>query len=98
MPKIPACRRGSRRYSAMVETAVVMAPLTPEMIEQGAGLVRGLEKEGVTSRAAFWFLNIETGTWRLYIGSPDVSRIAWGKLHEMAPPLWEKLATYPAFY
>jgi hypothetical protein len=82
----------------MVETAVVMAPLTPEMVEQGAELVRALEKEGVTIRAAFWFLNIETGAWRLFIGTPDVTRIGWGELYGIARPLWKKLADHPAFY
>jgi hypothetical protein len=50
----------------MVETAVVMSTLTQEMIDQGAALVRALEQDGVTVLAAFWFLNIETGRWRLF--------------------------------
>lgn len=74
-----------------------MSPLTPEMIGQGADLVRALEKEGVTILAAFWFLNIETGRWRLYVGTPDIGRIGWQELYRKARLLQEKFAEPPAF-
>jgi|tagenome__1003787_1003787.scaffolds.fasta_scaffold20797187_2 hypothetical protein len=74
----------------MVETAVVMALLTQEMIQQGAELARALEQEGVTILTAFWLPNIETGRWRLFIGTPDVDRIGWLELYGIARPLWNK--------
>jgi len=74
-----------------------MSTLTQEMIDQGAALVRALEQDGVTVLAAFWFLNIETGRWRLFIGTPDVATTGWLELYQKARPLWKNLAACPGF-
>src|SRR4051794_25222742 len=97
MSKIPACGRGAWRLFAMAETTVVMAPLTQEMIEQGAEFVRALKQDGVTILAAFWFLEAEAGRWRLFIATPDISRIGWQELYGKARPIRDRLAPEPAF-
>jgi hypothetical protein len=81
----------------MVETTMVMAPLTREMIEQGAEFVRALEQDGVTILAAFWFLEAEAGRWRLFIATPDINRIGWQELYGLAHPIRDRLAPEPAF-
>jgi hypothetical protein len=74
----------------MGQTAVVMDQLTPGMLQQGAELVRDLENKRVTILAAFWFLRVETGAWRLFIVTPDVDTVGPLALHRKTRICLEK--------
>lgn len=47
----------------MVETR-----LTPELIEEGAILLRELDSTGIPPRSAFWLFSPETADWKLVLG------------------------------
>ena len=51
----------------MVETQ-----LTPELIQEGAALVEGLDKTGVSPDAALWFYFPDISAWRLVLAEVKV--------------------------
>ncbi len=51
----------------MVETH-----LTPELIREGAALVEGLDKAGVSPDAALWFYFPDINAWRLLLAEVNV--------------------------
>ena len=60
-------RRASLGSSAMVGTA-----LTPQLIEEGAELLRALDAAGLIPDAAFWFYFSDINAWKLVLAEMRV--------------------------
>jgi len=60
-------RRASLGSSTMVGTA-----LTPQLIEEGAELLRALDAAGLTPDAAFWFYFSDINAWKLVLAEMRV--------------------------
>jgi hypothetical protein len=60
---------------------MVDEPLTDEMIESGANLLRALDKVNISIRAALWLFINDTGRWRLFVASPEVRDLGPKKIY-----------------
>lgn len=56
----------------MVTETVVKEALSKEMIDAGANLTRLLDENNFVATASLWFFNLDSGTWRYVIASPQV--------------------------
>ncbi len=59
----------------MVTETVVKEPLTKEMIDRGADLAKRLDENNFAASAALWFFNLDSGSWRYIIASPQVDSV-----------------------
>lgn len=71
----------------MAEEILVKEPLTREMIEAGAELLRRLDEIDLDVVAAFWFYTSETNKWKLMLACPSVDtegqKAAYGKIWDV---------------
>jgi hypothetical protein len=58
----------------VIEKVIAKEPLTKEMIDAGANVLRHLNKANVDVQAALWIYRLESNSWRLVLAFPDVEK------------------------
>lgn len=58
----------------VIEKVIAKEPLTKEMIEAGANVLRHLNKANLDVRAALWIYRLESNSWRLVFALPEVEK------------------------
>ena len=85
----------------MVENTVVKAPLTAEMVEVGAELVRKLDEAGMPPDVALWRFDTEMNRWRLLFSSPVVAaqgpRKVYEQIHVALRELGDRASALPRY-
>lgn len=76
----------------MAEAALVIEQLTQDMIDQGAQLVVRLDKLRISVRVAMWFLDDETGQWRLLLACPEIRTIGPKALYKRVRSILLKMS------
>ena len=58
----------------VIEKIIAKEPLTKEMIDAGANVLRYLNKANFDVQAALWIYRLESNSWRLVFALPEVER------------------------
>ena len=58
----------------VIEKVIAKEPLTKEMIDAGANVLRHLNKADFDVQAALWIYRLESNSWRLVFALPEVEK------------------------
>ncbi len=58
----------------VIEKVIAKEPLTKEMIDAGANVLRHLNKANFDVQAALWIYRLESNSWRLVFAMPEVEK------------------------
>ena len=58
----------------VIEKVIAKEPLTKEMIDAGANVLRHLNKANFDVQAALWIYRLESNSWRFVFALPEVEK------------------------